>query len=75
MVTATIERLGVSQTNGTTYYTIILKEYPEFLLISPATISPELPISREGDQVMIEYIDAKNQSKTIVSFDNLNFNQ
>ena len=39
------------------------------------TISPELPISREGDQVTIEYIDAKNKTKTIVSFDNLSFDQ
>ncbi|MDO5793171.1 MAG: hypothetical protein Q4Q00_03115 [Turicibacter sp.] len=74
-VTATIERLGMSQTDGTTYYTIILKEHPEILLMGAATISPELPISREGDQVTIEYIDAKNQTKTIVTFDNLNFNQ
>ena len=74
-VTATIERLGVSQTDGNTYYTIILKEYPQILLMGTGTISPELPITREGDQVMIEYIDAKNITKTIVSFDNLNFNQ
>ena len=74
-VTATIERLGVSQTDGNTYYTIILKEYPQILLMGTGTISPELPITREGDQVMIEYLDAKNITKTIVSFDNLNFNQ
>ena len=74
-VTATIERLGVSQTDGNTYYTIILKEYPQILLMGTGTISPELPITREGDQVTIEYIDAKNITKTIVSFDNLNFNQ
>ena len=74
-VTATIERLGVSQTDGNTYYTIILKEYPEILLMGTGTISPELPITREGDQVTIEYLDAKNITKTIVSFDNLNFNQ
>lgn len=74
-VTATIERLGVSQTDGNTYYTIILKEYPQILLMGTGTISPELPITREGDQVTIEYLDAKNITKTIVSFDNLNFNQ
>lgn len=74
-ITATIDRLGMSQTDGNTYYTIILKEHPELLLMGSGTISPELPISREGDQVTIEYIDAKNKTKTIVSFDNLNFNQ
>ncbi len=65
----------MSQTDGNTYYTIILKEQPELLLMGAGTISAELPISREGDQVTIEYIDAKNKTKSIVSFDNLNFNQ
>ena len=74
-ITATIDRLGMSQTDGNTYYTIILKEHPELLLMGSGTISPELPISREGDQVTIEYIDAKNKTKTIVSFDNLSFDQ
>ena len=40
-----------------------------------STISPELAITREGDVVEIEYIDANNQTKTIVSFDNLNYVQ
>ena len=74
-ITATIDRLGMSQTDGNTYYTIILKEHPELLLMGSGTISLELPISREGDQVTIEYIDAKNKTKTIVSFDNLSFDQ
>ena len=39
------------------------------------TISAELPISYEGDPVKIEYIDGKNKTKTIVTFDNLKFNQ
>ncbi|MDE5976893.1 MAG: hypothetical protein K2G70_00280 [Turicibacter sp.] len=74
-ITATVDRLGTSQTDGNTYYTIILKEYPELLLMGAATVSPELAISREGDEVTIEYIEVNNQTKTIVSFDNLEFNQ
>ena len=65
----------MSQTDGNTYYTLVLKDYPELLLIGAGTISSELPISREGDLVNIEYIDGKNKTKTIVTFDNLNFNQ
>ena len=74
-VEAIIERVGMSQTDGNTYYTLVLKDYPELLLIGAGTISSELPISREGDLVNIEYIDGKNKTKTIVTFDNLNFNQ
>ena len=74
-IEATIERIGTSQTDGNTYYTILLKEHPELLLMGSGTISAELPISDEGDPVKIEYIDGKNKTKTIVTFDNLKFNQ
>ena len=74
-IEATIERIGTSQTDGNTYYTILLKEHPELLLMGSGTISAELPISYEGDPVKIEYIDGKNKKKTIVTFDNLKFNQ
>ncbi|MCU7209286.1 hypothetical protein NEH72_05450 [Turicibacter sp. 1E2] len=74
-IEATIERIGTSQTDGNTYYTILLKEHPELLLMGSGTISAELPISYEGDPVKIEYIDGKNKTKTIVTFDNLKFNQ
>lgn len=74
-IEATIERIGTSQTDGNTYYTILLKEHPELLLMGSGTISAELPISYEGDSVKIEYIDGKNKTKTIVTFDNLKFNQ
>lgn len=74
-IEATIGRIGTSQTDGNTYYTILLKEHPELLLMGSGTISAELPISYEGDPVKIEYIDGKNKTKTIVTFDNLKFNQ
>ncbi len=74
-IEAAIEGKGTSQTDGNTYYTILLKEHPELLLMGSGTISAELPISYEGDPVKIEYIDGKNKTKTIVTFDNLKFNQ
>ena len=52
-----------------------LKDQTNLLLMGASTISPELAITREGDVVEIEYIDANNQTKTIVSFDNLNYVQ
>lgn len=74
-IKATVERLGMSLTDGNTYYTLILEGQLSLLLMGASTISPELAITREGDLVEIEYIDANNQTKTIVSFDNLNYNQ
>lgn len=74
-IKGTVERFGMSQSDGNTYYTIILKDQTNLLLMGASTISPELAITREGDVVEIEYIDANNQTKTIVSFDNLNYVQ
>ena len=74
-VKATVERLGMSLVDGNTYYTLILEGQLSLLLMGASTISPELAITREGDLVEIEYIDVDNQTKTIISFDNLNYNQ
>lgn len=74
-ITGTVERFGMSQSDGNTYYTIILQDQTKLLLMAASTISAELSITREGDLVEIEYIDANNQTKTIVSFDNLNYVQ
>ncbi|HAX73240.1 MAG TPA: hypothetical protein DCY20_06925 [Firmicutes bacterium] len=74
-LTASVERFGSYETGGNTYYTLILEGMPNLLLVAPSTISPELAITREGDSVEIEYIDATTQTKNIVSFDNLNFAQ
>ncbi|MGL4338267.1 MAG: hypothetical protein ACRCST_15390 [Turicibacter sp.] len=74
-LTAVVERFGMSQAGGNTYYSLILEGQPGLLLMAPSTISPELPITREGDRVTVEYIDAENQTKNVLSFDNLNYNQ
>ena len=74
-IAANVERLGMSQSDGNTYYTIILQGHVNLLLMAADSISPELAITREGDSVEIGYIDADNQTKTIVSFDNLSYSQ
>ena len=74
-ITGTVERIGMSQTDGNTYYTIVLENENKLLLMAANSISPELSITREGDMVEIDYIDANNQTKTMVAFDNLNYVQ
>ena len=39
------------------------------------TVSEELPITREGDNVKVSYLDDANGSINIASFDNLDFSQ
>ena len=41
--------------------------------MAPYTVSEELSITREGDTVKITYLDDKNGTVDIVSFDNIAF--
>ncbi len=74
-LTGEVERLGTTQVDGNTVYTLILKEQPTSLFTVPHSISPELAITREGDQVTIAYIDSKSKTKNVLTFDNLGYNQ
>lgn len=70
--TGVVERISSVVENGSTYYYFILKDKDE-IFTAPASISNELAITREGDTVKIEYIDDKNSTVDITSFDNVAF--
>ena len=74
-ITATVERMGITQVDGNTVYSLILKEYPTQLFTVSHTISPELAITREGDEVQVDYIDSESMTKNILKFDNLAYKQ
>ncbi|MDR3597407.1 cell shape-determining protein [Clostridium sp.] len=68
----TIERIGTLQTDKDVLFYIITKENPTTLLIAPANISKELPLTKEGDKFSYKYIEMKNTDITLKEFDNLN---
>ena len=71
----TVERIGSSYMDDTTYYYLILKEKPDKIFMSAINMSNELPLTIEGDRVSIEYIDNTNSSIDLIRFDNLKYEQ
>ena len=70
-----VTRISSNVENGNTNYYMIIDNNKTKLYISPYTVSEELPITREGDKVSIEYIDTNLGAISITKFDNLNYTQ
>lgn len=59
--------------DGSTYYYIIVEGEENKIFTASYLISDELAITRDGDTVVIEYIDDQNGTVDIVSFDNTGY--
>lgn len=73
--TGIVTRIGSNIENGETYYYMILDDDESKLFLASYLVSEELPITREGDQVKISYVDESNGTINIVTFDNIKFAQ
>ncbi|WHH58660.1 cell shape-determining protein [Petroclostridium sp. X23] len=71
----TIQRIGSSMIEDTTFYYIILNEQPDKIFIASLNISNELPLTKEGDRVKLEYFNNSNSSIDLIKFDNMTFMQ
>ena len=70
-----VSRIGSNIENGETYYYFVLDNDTEKLYLASYMVSEELPITREGDNVKVSYVNESNGVINIVSFDNLGFSQ
>lgn len=70
-----VTRISANSEGGNTYYYMIINDDRSKLYMASYSISDELPITREGDNVEIKYIDEGNGTINIVSFNNLDFSQ
>jgi len=71
-VSSRIKRFGVEIIKGSTYYYLTLEKDSRKIFSAGKTISNELPLTREGDRVMVKYIPAKSPQEIPLSFfDNL----
>ena len=68
-----VERISTVVEDGSTYYYIIVENEPNKIFTASYIISDELSITRDGDEVIINYIDDQNGTIDIVSFDNKSF--
>ncbi|BFJ86893.1 hypothetical protein WMO24_01290 [Ruthenibacterium sp. CLA-JM-H11] len=74
-LTGTVLRIG-SEYNptGTAYY-LVLAEEPQLLFSVQGSLSDELALTREGDQVKVEYYPRESATQELTGFDNLEFEQ
>lgn len=68
-----VNRISNVVEDGSTYYYLIIEGEEGKIFMAPYTVSEELSITREGDTVKITYLDDKNGTVDIVSFDNIAF--
>ena len=71
----TVDRISSETGSGNTVYSMILKEQPDKIFTAVADISPELPLTREGDTVKITYVKTGHSVINITTFDNLKYTQ
>ena len=70
-----ITRISADIQGGNTTYYIIINDDRTKLYVASGTLSEELPITREGDNVKLSFIDDKNGTVDVAKFDNLEFTQ
>lgn len=73
-VTGEVLRWGSYNEGGNTYYLFVIKNHEENLFLTD-TSAAEAMITHEGDRVKIEAMATENASWTVLSFDNLEFEQ
>ena len=72
-LTGTVTRISSNVEAGNTVYYLIINNDENKLFVASYNVSPELPITREGDEVEISYIDTGSEKVTISTFENTKF--
>lgn len=68
-----IERISNVVQEGSTYYYLVVEGEENKVFVASYMVSEELSITRDGDTVKIGYVDDKNGTVDIISFDNIAF--
>lgn len=68
-----VSRISPVVEEGSTYYYIIIENEENKIFTASYFTSDELAITRDGDTVVISYIDDKNGTVDIVTFDNTSY--
>ncbi len=70
-----VERISSQISGGNTIYYLILAEQPDKIFTAVADVSPELSLTREGDDVSLTYTKTDKVIIDIATFDNLMYTQ
>ena len=68
-----VSRISSVVESGSTYYYLVVEGEEEKIFMAPYTVSDELSITRDGDTVKLSYVDDKNGTVDIISFENVAF--
>jgi hypothetical protein len=71
----TVERVSSEISGGNTVYYLILAEKPDKIFTAAADLSPELSLTREGDDVSVTYTKTDTAVIDISAYDNLIYTQ
>ena len=74
-VEGTVSRISAEISNGNTTYYMIINDDHTKLYVASSSLSDELAITREGDNVKVSYLDDSNGTVNVAAFDNLDFSQ
>lgn len=66
-----IKRFGIEVVKGNTFYYFVLSEKPTVKFTTGTTVSTDLALTREGDQVKVDYIETTSGEISITNFRNL----
>lgn len=69
MLTGIVDRFSAEQKTGETHYYFYLKGHP-MLFTGVSELSSRLTVTRDGDQVEIQYIDSKEDVVPMLAFSN-----
>jgi len=70
-----VVRIGTTTIDNATYYYLLVDTKPEKVFIAPLSMSNQLPLTKEGDQVKIHYFDSPSSSINLSNFSNLDIGE
>lgn len=73
--TGKIVRISAEQAQNAVLYKMIVDSMPDMIFVSESSISQELAITRDGDEVTVEYSDIGTGIADVTAFDNHAFAQ
>ncbi len=68
-----VQRISNVVEDGSTYYYLVVEGEEEKIFTASYMVSEELAVTRDGDTVKITYVDDKNGTVDIITFDNVAF--
>ena len=68
-----IKRISSVVEEGSTYYYMVVEGQEDKIFMASYMVSEELSVTRDGDTVKITYVDDKNGTIDIITFDNIAF--